>query len=99
MKLRAALQALASGKIIRSKRWSEGVFIYEKDNVLLDENGSQRGLHVRGDEEFEVVESPKEIWVNEYNDGHTIHLSVSAAENLVRPNIIRTAVKYREVKD
>lgn len=50
--------------------------------------------------EYRVRREPKEIWVNEYEDGiHAGHDSRGRAEAFCASYAIRRAVRYREVID
>ncbi len=103
MKFREALIALTSGKKIRNVLWRKGAFIEIKDDVLYNEAGRKQDnfnlSYTNADENYETVELPKEIWVNEYHDSCSIHLTPQGAEALANPNAVRKMVKYREVKD
>lgn len=50
------------------------------------------------DEMIEVIQAPKEIWVNEYDvAGPVVHPTEAEAKQCALPHAARTAVLYREV--
>lgn len=47
--------------------------------------------------QYRVKPSPKEIWVNEYQDNCFVHESERRAQRLAERDAVRVAVHYREV--
>ena len=47
--------------------------------------------------EYRIKPQPKEIWVNEYEGGTSLHISEDIARNAALRTVQRVAVHYREV--